>query len=225
MAALRLVVMPGVFRPRSDSWMLAETLRDVLPGEGARSLDLCTGSGVVAVAAARLGARSTAVDVSRRSVMTVRLNARINGVANRVRAIRGDLFGSVPDRGFDVITSNPPYVPSPRDALPARGRSRAWEAGADGRALLDRICAEAPARLRPGGTLLLVHSSLCGTEATLDQLAAAGLEARVVERRRGPLGPLMRARAEQLERSGVLAPGQRDEEIVVIAGRRPAAGG
>jgi release factor glutamine methyltransferase len=204
--------------------MLTQSLRDASPGAGSEVLDLCTGSGVAAIAAARLGARATAVDVSRRAVLTVRLNAVLNGVAGRVRAVRGDLFDAVPERDFDAIVSNPPYVPSGEGALPSRGPSRAWEAGPDGRVVLDRICDEAPRRLRPGGTLLLVHSSLCGTEATLERLAAGGLEVRVAQRRRGPLGPLMLAQVDDLERRGVLAPGQREEDVVVIEGRRPGGG-
>jgi release factor glutamine methyltransferase len=176
----------------------------------------------VAVTAARLGGRVTAIDVSRRSVLTVRLNALLNGVGRRVRAVRGDMFAALDGRSFDLIASNPPYVPSGEEALPTRGPSRAWEAGPDGRAVLDRVCAEAPARLRPGGRLLLVQSSLCGTDTTLERLAAAGLGARVVRRERGPLGPLMLARVDELERLGVIEPGQRDEEVVVIEGRRPA---
>ncbi|MFL5781368.1 MAG: HemK2/MTQ2 family protein methyltransferase [Thermoleophilaceae bacterium] len=217
---MRLVVVPGAFRPRSDSWMLTQSLLDASPGDGAEVLDLCTGSGVLAIAAARLGARATAVDVSRRSIVTVRLNALLNGVSRAVRAVRGDLFDAVPGRSFDTIVSNPPYVPSESAELPSRGPSRAWEGGPDGRVVLDRIIDEAPARLRPGGRLLLVHSSLCGTEATLERLAAGGLEARVAQRRRGPLGPLMLARVDDLERRGVLEPGQREEEVVVIEGRR-----
>ncbi|MEA2375547.1 MAG: release factor glutamine methyltransferase [Thermoleophilaceae bacterium] len=221
-ATTRLVVLPGVFRPRSDSWMLTESLAELSLPDGAETLDLCTGSGVAAIAAARLGARATAVDVSRRSILTVRLNARRNGVSNNLRAIRGDLFAGLAGRAFHAITSNPPYVPSGSGALPTRGPSRAWEAGPDGRVVLDRICAEAPGHLRPGGTLLLVHSSLCGTERTLDLLCARGLDASVVRRRRGPLGPLMLARVRELERRGVLAVGEREEEVVVVEARRPA---
>lgn len=226
---MRLVVVPGVFRPRSDSWMLTESLRELSPATGRgqsptpfEALDLCTGSGLVAITAARLGGRATAVDVSRRAVLTVRLNALLNGVAGRVRAVRGDLLSAVDGRSFDMIASNPPYVPSDDSAPPSSGPARAWKAGPDGRLVLDRICAEAPGRLRPGGSLLLVHSSLCGTETTLDQLRTAGLEARVLRRERGPLGPLMLERAAELERRGVLAPGQRDEEVVVIEGKRAA---
>ena len=73
---------------------------------------------------------------------------------------------------FDAIVSNPPYVPAPTDELPARGPARAWDAGRDGRALLDRICAQAPDHLRPGGVLLVVHSSLLGYERTAELLSA-----------------------------------------------------
>lgn len=218
---MRLVTLPGVFRPISDSAMLADVLRaETLPAS-ARVLDLCTGSGFLALTAALRGVEDvTAVDVSRRAVATVRLNARLNGV--RVRALRGSLFEPVAGETFDAIVSNPPYVPAPTDALPARGRRRAWDAGRDGRALLDRLCEEAPAHLRPGGRLLVVQSSVLGLEATEALLARGGLEVDVVRRRRGPLGPLMSRRREHLEAHGLLAPGQRDEDVLVIRGRRPA---
>ncbi len=154
-------------------------------------------------------------------MLTVRLNALLNGV--RVRALRGDLFDAVPGEQFDVIVSNPPYVPAETDELPTRGPQRAWDAGLDGRVVLDRLLAEAPGRLRPGGRLIVTHSSLLGIEATERALRAAGLEVDIPVRRRGPLGPLMTGRVEHLERQGMLRPGQREEEVLVIRGRRPAA--
>lgn len=218
---MRLVVPPGVFRPPSDAWLLAAALRDQPLPPHATVLDLCTGSGALAVTAALHGADDVvAVDVSRRAVLTARLNGRLNGV--RVRGVRGDLFAAVGRRRFDVIVSNPPYVPAATDALPTAGLARAWEAGRDGRALLERICAGAAEHLRPGGIVLLVHSEVCGTEATLAALRTAGLEADVVARQRGPLGPLMSARVAHLEARGLLRPGQRDEDVVVIRGRAPA---
>jgi release factor glutamine methyltransferase len=215
---MRIFTLPGVFQPRSDSWMLADALRSWMPA-GARVLDVCTGSGVVALAAARHGAGAvTAVDVSSRAVVTVRCNALLNGV--RVRALRGDLFDAVGGERFDVVVSNPPYVPSEDDALPSRGARRAWDAGRDGRELLDRIVDGAAAHLLPGGLLLLVHSSVIGEEATLSRLRSRGLGASVLRRRRGPLGPLLSGRAPQLEAAGLLAPGERTEEILVVGGRR-----
>jgi release factor glutamine methyltransferase len=214
---VRLVTPPGVFRPISDTWLLADALdgQDLAPG--ARVLDLCSGSGALAVRAALPGPREvTAVDVSRRAVATIRLNAALNGV--RVRALRGDLLEAVPGERFDAIVSNPPYVPAPSDDLPARGPARAWDAGRDGRALLDRICMQAPARLLPGGVLLVVHSSLLGYERTAELLSAGGLEVDLAAQERGPLGPLMNGRRRFLEAQGLLEPGQREEDVLVVRG-------
>ena len=166
-----------------------------------------------------------AVDVSRRSVLTARLNARLNGV--RIRAVRGDLFAAVGDERFDLIVSNPPYVPGD---LPARGARRAWDAGPSGRVLLDRICGGAADHLRPGGTILLVHSSVCGEERTLELLRDQGLATDVLVRRRGPLGPLLSARAPEARGSGTArartasrgAPGPRRTRLRVGTTRRGA---
>jgi release factor glutamine methyltransferase len=216
---MRLIRLPGVHRPISDTWMLAEQMRAEIGAGRRRVLDVCTGTGALAIEAARAGADATAVDISRRSVASARVNAALHRV--RVRTLRGDLFAPVRDRSFDLIVTNPPYVPGPSDQLPARGLERAWYAGTDGRALVDRICEEAAARLAPGGVLLLVHSSLNDERETLRRLSAAGLEASVAARHDGPLGPLFSARADELERRGVLAPGQRDEAVVIVRGERP----
>ena len=212
-AAMHLVTLPGVFSPISDSWMLAGAIDREPIGPASEVLDVCTGSGVLALAAARRGARVTAVDVSRRAVATVRLNALRRGLP--VRARRGRSFGPVAGQRFDLIVSNPPYVPSQRGSLPTRGASRAWAAGPDGRAVLDELCDEAPRHLRPGGAVLLVHSSLIGEDLTVARLRAAGLvEVEVVERRRGPLGPLMRAQ----QRAGAIPADVDHETVVVIRG-------
>ena len=213
---MRLLRLPGVFRPPSDSWLLARVMRERGLAAGARVLDVFTGSGVLAVAAAQAGAREvTAVDVSRRAALCARVNGRLNGT--RVRALHGDVFAPVRWQSFDLITANPPYVPG--DAVPRAGAARAWEGGPDGRALVDRFAAEAAGHLTPGGTVLMVVSSLTGERETLDSLAAGGLAAEVAARHRGPLGPLVSARAEELERRGLLAPGEREEEMLVIEAR------
>lgn len=184
---------------------------------GGAVLDVCTGSGAIAIAAALAGARSvTAVDVSARSVLAARLNARLNGVA--VEAVRGSLLDAVPGRRFDVIVSNPPYLPSSDYEIPAGGPARHTEAGTTGRVLLDRLIDAAPAHLAPGGVLLVTHSGVNGEATTLERMRAAGLEPAVAERRHGALGPLLAARAPQLEAKGLLAPGERSEEILVVAG-------
>ena len=214
---MRIARLPGVFRPRSDTWLLAGALRERPELPGGEVLDVCTGSGALAIAAALGGARSvTAVDVSRRALLSVWLGARLNGV--HVEARRGSLLAAVPGRRFDVIVANPPYLPGA--APPARGAGRHTEAGARGRALLDRLIDGAPGHLRPGGVLLVTHSSVNGEAATLARMRAAGLGADVVRRRHGGLGPLLAARAPALEARGLLPPGVRDEDLLVVAGAR-----
>jgi release factor glutamine methyltransferase len=215
---VRLVVPPGVFRPISDTWLLADALdrEDLRPR--ARVLDLCSGSGALAIRAALGGPRVvTAVDVSVRAVITIKANALLNRV--RVRALRGDLFSVVAGERFDAIVSNPPYVPAPTDQLPARGRARAWDAGRDGRAMLERICDGARTHLRPGGLLLFVHSSLLGVTRTVEALRARGFAVDVPARERGPLGPLMNGRRGHLEAAGLLEPGQHEEDVLVFRAR------
>lgn len=211
------MTLPGVFRPPSDSWLLVDAIRERDLARGASVLDVFTGSGVIAIGAALAGASDvTAVDISRRAVLTTRLNARLNRV--RVRAVRGDVFAPVAGRRFELILANPPYVPGESE-IPARGAARAWEAGHDGRALLDRFCPAVPAHLAPGGRVLIVQSSLSGERETLTALTNAGLAAEVLERRRGEFGPIVSARARELESRGLLARGEREEDLLVIEGR------
>jgi release factor glutamine methyltransferase len=218
--SLRLRTLPGVFRPRSDALLAARVLAQQRLVEGADVLDLFTGSGVLAICAARLGARSvTAVDLSRRAQLATRQNARRNGVT--LRALRGDLFAPVGEGRFDVILANPPYLPG-ADELPRRGAARAWEGGPDGRLLVDRLIDEVPAHLRDAGVVVIVQSSLTGEAATLGRLRERGLVAEVLARQSGRLGPLAHARADRLRTIGALNPGDDHEQMLVIAARRDA---
>jgi release factor glutamine methyltransferase len=211
---------PGVYRPQDDTWLLTEALANAAVPTGSRALDICAGTGALAIAAARAGAATvTATDVSRRAVVTTALNARLHRAPVRVR--HGDFADLVGEQQFDLVLANPPYVPCGDPSAP-RGRDRAWDAGPRGRALLDRLCAVLPLLLAESGTALIVHSGLCGTATTLDQLRGGGLKASVVERRTVPFGPVLHGRATWLEDNGFIEPGQRTEELVVIRADRIA---
>jgi release factor glutamine methyltransferase len=210
---------PGVFEPHRDSLMLAACLQREDLGRGSDVLDLGSGSGVLAIAAARRGVNVTAVDISALAMMAIRLNARLNGV--KLSARRGNLFDPVRGRQFDLIVSNPPYLPSVSERLPRHGPSRAWEGGPSGRAFIDQICAQASQHLTRNGVLLLVHSSLCGEGATVEALKRHGLETEVIARHRGPLGVRGRSRAAMLRKRGLLSQGD-CEELVVFRARRTA---
>ena len=213
-----LLRLPGTYPAQGDTHLLAGTLRRRGLAEGRRVLDLCTGTGALALASAAAGAREVvAVDLSRRVAWNARINAALARANVEVRT--GDLFEPVSGERFDLVTVNPPYVPAASDELPRRGIARSWDAGVDGRALLDRICAGVSGVLAPGGVLLLTHSVLADERRTLEQLDAADLDAEVVERVDEPFGPVMRRRAEMLRRRGLLVPGQQSEELVVIEAR------
>lgn len=214
-----LVRPPGVYRADSDTSLLINVLREGGYAVGRRVLDIGTGTGALALSAARAGAASvTAVDLSLRSVAAAWFNTRLHRVPCTVH--HGDLFKPVAGERFDLILANPPYVPADTNTIPRHRIARCWDAGVDGRAVLDRICTEGPALLAPSGMMLLVHSAVCDDDVTLGLLADAGLHAEVLTRATVPFGPVMRLRAAMLEARELVEPGQRDEELVVIGARR-----
>ena len=209
---------PGVYRAEGDTQLLIDVMYEGRFADGRHVLDIGTGSGALAVSAARAGAASvTAVDLSIRSVIATWLNSRLHAVPVSVH--RGDLFTPVAGRRFGLIVANPPYVPAPTAALPRHRKARCWDAGPDGRALLDRICAGVTDVLAPDGDVLIVHSSVCDTDRTVDALQLAGLTPEVLARAALPFGPVMNSRAALLESRGLIHPGQRFEELVVVGAR------
>lgn len=157
-------VTPDVLVPRPETELLVEAALPLLPEDGA-ALELGTGSGCIAVSLslARPRARVVATDLSPAALAVARANAEALGAAVELR--EGDLDAPVPaGERFDVVVSNPPYVPSGEiEGLSREVRREprlALDGGPDGLAVLRRVVALAPGRLRPGGALLLeMHES------------------------------------------------------------------
>ncbi|MGW6541070.1 HemK2/MTQ2 family protein methyltransferase [Streptomyces sp. NPDC055051] len=211
-----LVTLPGVYSPQGDTHLLAHALAQEDLAPGMNVLEIGTGTGALALQAARRGALVTAVDVSWRAVLTARLNAARGRLPLRV--MHGDFAARTAGRRFDLVLSNPPYVPAPGPP-PSRGPERAWDAGPDGRGVIDRICASAPALLRPGGVLLMVHSAMSGVQETVDRLSEEGMAVTVAARTTVPWGPVLRSRRAWLEKRGLAAEAEQWEELVVVRAR------
>ena len=160
---LDLEVSPATLIPRPETELLVElALARILVDAASRIADLGTGSGAIALAIAkeRLQATVIATDASTAALEVARRNATRNGITN-VEFREGDWLAPLAGETFDLIASNPPYI-AEGDPHLDRGDLRfepptALSSGEDGLDAIRSIVRDAPARLAPGGWLLLEH--------------------------------------------------------------------
>ncbi|MFZ9061044.1 MAG: 50S ribosomal protein L3 N(5)-glutamine methyltransferase, partial [Steroidobacteraceae bacterium] len=162
-AGLVFEVTPAVLIPRSPIAELIEEgfepWRGGLPVESV--LEIGTGSGCIAVACAAWlpGARVDAVDLSHAALEVAARNVRRHGLQGRVRLVQSDVYGGVAGKRYDIVVSNPPYVPSAEMVgLPPEYAGEpvlALEAGPTGLDVVERIMLGASRHLRPGGLLVV----------------------------------------------------------------------
>lgn len=177
--SLTLGVTADVLSPRPETELLVELALQRLPAQApVRALDLGTGSGAIALALAseRGHWRIVATDRSPAALEVATRNAAALGI-DTVHFAAGDWYAAVPGGVFELIVSNPPYIADPEWALTdpelAFEPRQALAAGADGLDALRVIIAGAPARLAPGGWLLVEHGATQG-EAVRGLFTAAG---------------------------------------------------
>jgi release factor glutamine methyltransferase len=172
-------VTPEVLIPRPETEHLVEEALKLAVGfERARIVDVGTGSGAIAVSIAheRADAAVTAIDISAAALKMARENAKRNGCDERIRFLQGDLFSAVETERFDLIVSNPPYIPSgDRATLAVEVRDHepalALFAGTDGLAVYRRLIPAAFEQLELGGFVLMEIGY--GQQAEIEGLLAA----------------------------------------------------
>jgi len=160
---LPFLVTPDVLIPRPETEHLVEKVIELAASfQAPRIVDVGTGSGAIAIALAHAlpKAQITASDRSASALAIARENAQRHAVSQRIRFLQGDLLAPVVGEEFDLIVSNPPYVPcTDRDSLSVEVRdhepSLALFAGPDGLAIYRRLIPQAFACLVPGGFLAL----------------------------------------------------------------------
>ena len=161
-AGLKFYVDERVIVPRSlTAEFIVERFHPWIdPGRVRRILDLCTGSGCIAIALAYAfpEARVDAADISEAALAVARINVENHGLHERVRLIRSDLFSALKDERYDLIVTNPPYVAhTEMETLPPEYRHEpalALASGAQGLDAVTRILAEVPAHLNLDGILV-----------------------------------------------------------------------
>jgi len=183
----RFYVDERVLIPRS---FIAELMPDriapyVGPAETvATALDLCTGSGCLAILAAHAYpiADIDAADVASDALTIAQRNVAEYGLADRINLVRSDLFANLTGKSYDLIIANPPYVTSVAMAeLPLEYRHEsvlALAGGEDGLDAVRTIIDEAPGYLNPGGTLLVeIGHNRAATELAFPRLPFVWLDA------------------------------------------------
>ncbi len=178
---LRFEVTPDVIVPRSFlAGMILNHLEPWLDETQpiSRCLDLCTGSGCLAILLAHVfeEARVDAIDLSPAALAVARRNVDSHGVSDRVHLIESNLFGAVPEQTWDLIVSNPPYVDAhAMQALPAEYRHEPTLALASGNDGLDAtrvILREAKRHLNPNGLLVVeIGHNRTALEAAFPEIA------------------------------------------------------
>ena len=163
---LEFYVNQHVLIPRQDTETLVELVLEEQKDTGLRVLDLCTGTGCIAVSLAVKGGYRdiTATDLSVEALKVARRNVEQHGCAGRIRLVQGDLFRALEQPGerlvFDIITSNPPYIPTAViQTLEPEVREHepllALDGTEDGLLYYRRIASEAKAYLAERGSLYL----------------------------------------------------------------------
>jgi release factor glutamine methyltransferase len=171
-----LVVLPGVFNPTlflTTGIVVRHLWEHPLP-EGCSVLDLGTGSGALAIAAARTAGHVVAVDINPAAVRCARINLLLNQVDDRAEVRHGDLFGPVPDDRFDRVLCNPPYY----RGTPGSELERAFRAGD----FAERFAVALADHLTDDGCALVVLSSDGDEPGFLAAFDAASLSVLEVSR-------------------------------------------
>lgn len=166
---------PQVYEPAEDTFLLAENLQ---VKRMSSTLEIGTGTGIIAIMAARKAQRVIATDINPHALKCSLKNIIINKAFN-IELREGNLFEPVKNEKFDVILFNTPYLPASDEEQIDDELDAAWNGGPDGREVIDKFLEDVKNHLNPGGKVQLVQSSLSNVEETLKKLESLGLNASV----------------------------------------------
>lgn len=192
-----------VYEPAEDSDLLAAAAREHV-GPGDLVLDVGTGSGYVAGAAATTGARVVASDLNPHACRAARERygagrevgdeSDVTGDGDQptapIEVVRADLLSPFRAGAVDAVTFNPPYLPTDPDSEREDWMATALSGGESGRAVIEDFLADLPRVLAPGGFCLLLVSTLADVEAVVELADDAGFAAVAVREESFPFETL-----------------------------------
>jgi len=174
-----IVLHEGVYMPREDSHLTVKTLKGKIPKD-AKVLDVGSGSGILAMFAAKSAKEVVAVDINPAAVECTKENAEKNEIEN-LKVLESDLFQNVEGK-YDIIIFNAPYLPVEDEGMEAK----AWSGGPTGRRQIERFMGQVSPHLTDKGKIYLVISSLTGLQATRELIQNHAFTSKVLTQEKLP---------------------------------------
>ncbi|NLE03808.1 MAG: methyltransferase [Crenarchaeota archaeon] len=172
-------VFPDVYLPAEDSFFFAEKLS--LLDNFASVLDMGTGSGILAIVAAKKSRNVVAIDLNPFAIRCANNNAKKNGVNDKIQCFQGDLFSALNENvTFDLILFNSPYLPS-EESETNFWLGRSWAGGINGRNVIDKFILNVSSYLKKTGQILLLQSTLSNVDQTMEIFSTKGFEAQILD--------------------------------------------
>lgn len=171
---LKIRFCEHVYEPREDSFLLADNL-DIKKTD--KVLDVGTGTGIQALIAAKKAKEVTAVDFNKFAVKCAKENAKLNKLKN-ITVFGSNLFSRVKGK-YDLITFNPPYLPTKSEDL-------AWDGGQDGREVINRFLNQFEKHLSKNGRVLMIGASLSDYKKTISILRKKEFRVSIKDKKKLP---------------------------------------
>jgi len=171
-----------VYLPSEDSYLLLDSMKIA---KGSFVLDMGTGTGVLAMHAALLGAsKVVAIDINPFASRCAMKNVLSQGLGNQISVLAGDLFSLLrKTSAFDVILFNPPYLRTDESEYKSGWLEKSWAGGRNGRVVIDKFIDELPYHLRSEGFAFMLQPSR-GLSTTIKKLRQMKMNASIVARRK-----------------------------------------
>ncbi|RLG13869.1 MAG: methyltransferase [Candidatus Nanohalarchaeota archaeon] len=169
-----------VYEPSEDTFLLMDSLRYLNIRPTDNILEIGTGTGIIALHAAKHAKQVTATDINSYALNCAKKNAELNNI-NNIEIIKSNLFANISKR-YNIIIFNPPYLPQEKSETSDDIIDCAWNGGKDGRETTGKFLNLAPLYLKETGQILILDSSKSKYKKTLDTLRKKGFTVKIVKR-------------------------------------------